>query len=32
MQDEITNRLARVLGVEVVAAESQRTDSKRPED
>lgn len=32
IQDEITNRLARARGVELVAAESRRTDSKRPED
>ena len=32
MQDEITNRLARALGVELIAAESQRSNGKRPED
>jgi TolB-like protein/class 3 adenylate cyclase len=32
MQDEITNRLARALGVELVAAESRRISGKRPED
>lgn len=31
MQDEITTRLARIVGVELVAAESRRAERERPE-